>query len=155
MQSSKTRGARALEAAISLILGFSLSLPILKCVRGVLTHRLCLYLASLGLYHWAEYLYVCLYHFDKLCFDSKYSNKLRNIGFLLNQSWAYGIAILVSFGECAVTQYLFPSIDPYNYLPWPLLTQTLIGIGLVMMVVGHYFRISAEMTAGRNFNHVI
>lgn len=59
------------ECLVSMILGLMLSLPFNKSVREVLGMRMVIYLASLGFYHWAEYLYVCIYHYGTLCFDSK------------------------------------------------------------------------------------
>jgi protein-S-isoprenylcysteine O-methyltransferase len=119
----------------------------LKELRPFFPLRFSMYLASLGFYHWAEYLYVCLFHYENLNFDS----------FLLNQSIHYVEAIIVSFMEGIVTQIVFPEdLDLYIQLAdRPLLINGIIGLGLVMMVAGHYFRIMAEMTAGRNFNHQI
>ena len=59
------------EAIVSMILGFMVSLPMLKLIRDFIPMRFSLYLASLGFYHWAEYLYVSLYHYPTLNFDSK------------------------------------------------------------------------------------
>lgn len=50
-------------------LGHLVALPFNK--PEMLTMRLSVYLASLAFYHWAEYWYVCLFHYEKLHFDSK------------------------------------------------------------------------------------
>lgn len=138
---------RLVETLVSVFLGILLSLPMMKCIRLFFPLRFSVYLASLGLYHWAEYLYVALFHFEKLNFDS----------FLLNQSIHYMGAMLISFLEGILTQLIFPhELDIYEHLSnHTLIRSTLMATGLVMMAAGHYFRISAEMTAGRNFNHQI
>jgi hypothetical protein len=53
-----------------MILGLMLSLPFNRQVRQFLGMRFVTYLASLGFYHWAEYLYVCIFHFNILNLDS-------------------------------------------------------------------------------------
>jgi hypothetical protein len=60
----------------------------------------------------------------------------------------------LSLLEGILCQLLLPRWDLYNWsLPVPFLHQIIILSGVAMMVGGHYLRISAEMTAGRNFNH--
>lgn len=56
---------------MSFALGFLVSLPLLKMIRGIVPMRFTLYLSALGMYHWLEYLYVSLYHYSILDFDSK------------------------------------------------------------------------------------
>ena len=141
---------------MSILMGLCLSMPLIGDVRGdYITFRLKLYLSSLGLYHWVEYLYVCLYHYDKLHFDSNtlFFDFILFLGFLLNQSWAYMSAMAISFLEYFVTQVFFTALDPYNYIESTKIKHSIMTLGLIMMAIGHYFRISAEMTAGRNFNH--
>lgn len=85
-----------------MVLGLMLSLPFNRSVRQFLGMRFVTYLASLGFYHWAEYLYVCIFHFNILNLDSKSQRAFIGIGFLINQSWAYGVAIAVSLTEYLV-----------------------------------------------------
>jgi hypothetical protein len=59
----------------------------------------------------------------------------------------------LSIFEGVLTQIMYPAWDPYNYIALPFIREILISVGLTMMAAGHYFRISAEMTAGQNFNH--
>ena len=54
-----------------MVLGLMLSLPFNREMRQFLGMRFATYLASLGFYHWAEYLYVCIFHFNILNLDSK------------------------------------------------------------------------------------
>lgn len=72
-------------------------------------------------------------------------------GFLLNQSVSYVVALVTSFFEYGVIQrfinYYEILVSPINYI--------IIGFGLTMILVGHYFRVAAEFTAGANFNHKI
>ena len=88
---------------MTMVLGLMLSLPFNREVRQFLGMRFATYLASLGFYHWAEYLYVCIFHFNILNLDSKSRRVFISIGFLINQSWAYGVAIAVSLAEYLVT----------------------------------------------------
>ena len=69
-----------------------------------------------------------------------------NLGFLINQSKEYIIATSVSIVECLVENYFFHS---YKF------SFTYIGVGLILMIIGHIFRIGAMFTAKRNFSHVI
>lgn len=73
------------------------------------------------------------------------------LGFLLNQSVSYTIAVSVSFIEFNALQKW---CDFYKVMP-SLITMPLMALGLSMIVVGHVFRIGAEFTAGSNFNHKI
>ena len=66
---------------MSFILGYLISLPFQATKR--LPMRMCVYLASLAFYHWAEYWYVCLFHYNKLHFDSKLKTLILE-GFLIN-----------------------------------------------------------------------
>jgi len=47
------------------------------------------------------------------------------------------------------------SLDPFNYLEGLGIRELIVGVGLTMMIVGHILRVSAEMTAGRNFHHQV
>ena len=64
------------------------------------------------------------------------------------------MALALAYAESLITLLVFPVLDPYNYLPG-ILSSGLMTLGLIMMITGHVFRTTAEMTAGRNFNHQI
>eukprot|EP00347_Sterkiella_histriomuscorum_P014631 403360143 len=134
------KNRRLREAFISLALGMTFINPI-SYAADYLPFRMQFYLASLALYHYAEYLYVCYFHYVQLSFDS----------FLLNQSISYVVAVNVSFLEFTI---LYNYYDFYEILPFPLVILIML-IGLIMVLIGHFFRIGAEFTAGANFNHKI
>jgi hypothetical protein len=56
-----------------------------------------LYLATLGVYHFAEYMFVACFHHDKLNWDS----------FLINQSKHYVAATLISLTEFTLEYLVF------------------------------------------------
>lgn len=66
-------------------------------------------------------------------------------------------ALVVSFIEGVTTQIIFPyELDIFNHLQErPLIRTVTLAMGAIMTLTGHYLRISAEMQAGRNFNHQI
>jgi len=97
----------------------------------------CLYLLTLAVYHCSEHLCTAYYHADKVTWHS----------FLLDQSWHYGLAMLVSFMELAVRLYF----GLYSQLLW----TASFPLGTVCVAVGQVIRIGAEVNAGRNFTHVI
>ena len=77
------------------------------------------------------------------------------LGYLINQSWAYGVAIFVSFFESFINYY-FASIDPFNLLEdFGPTSYLIVGLGLVMVILGQILRTSAEMTAASNFHHQV
>ncbi len=55
---------RLREAFVTFALGFMVSLPMLKMIRGIVPMRFSLYLSALGFYHWLEYFYVSLHHYS-------------------------------------------------------------------------------------------
>lgn len=71
---------------------------------------------------------------------------IYSIGFLINQSKEYVIATISSFIEFFVENYFFNK-RKFN-IP-------MIIIGLLLVILGHVFRIGAEFTAKRNFSHII
>ena len=73
------------------------------------------------------------------------------IGFLLNHSKDYIIALSVSLLEHLIISYF---INKGDILPFSL-SKVVIAIGAIMILTGHVFRIGAMFTAGSNFNHRI
>ena len=138
-----------IESVVSFILGCLLGLPF-SPFYDVVSYRFLVFLASLSVYHWAEYLYVCCFHYNTLSFDSNYLT-ITFKGFLLNHSKSYVIALTISFLEFFVLEYY---IKIQEILPW-IIRSLCVIIGLSMLLLGHYFRIGAEFTAGINFNHRI
>lgn len=99
--------------------------------------QLYVYLISLSFYHFMEYVFVLNHHFDKLSLDS----------FLINQSKEYIIATSFSFVEYIVEIIYVPI--KYKYLNFTF------HLGIIMMIIGHTFRIIALFTAKSNFTHII
>lgn len=76
---------------------------------------------------------------------------MNTLGFLLNHSVSYVIAVLISLVEQFL---LLRYCNFYEILP-SFVTFPILTIGLAMILLGHFFRIGAEFTAGSNFNHRI
>ena len=116
MQSPDNKNKRIVETLVSYGLGYLVSLPFNK--PEFLTMRLSVYLASLAFYHWAEYWYVCLFHYEKLHFDSKcpFFVNYQCLGFLINQSLVYMVTMAISLLEGYFTQIAYPTWDPFNYI---------------------------------------
>ena len=99
---------------------------------------LALYLSSVSVAHLFEYLFVCGYHCDELCWDS----------FLINYSTDYKIAHCFALFEYLIEYHYVPSEYKVISLAFPV-------VGFVMVVTGHFLRIAAMFTAARNFHHVV
>jgi hypothetical protein len=95
---------RTKESAVSFCLGLVLALPILGII-GSINFKLSVYLGSLALYHWAEYFYVCVFQYHTLTIDSTLLIVITILGFLLNHSIQYSIAVLFSITEYIVTEF--------------------------------------------------
>lgn len=61
------------------------------------------------------------------------------------------VAVVISFTEFFL---LYNYFDFYDILP-RFVSYALMLIGFLMILIGHFFRIGAEFTAGYNFNHKI
>ena len=94
---------------------------------------------SLSVYHFFEYCFCLLFHFEKVHPDS----------FLINQGKHYTFAMAFAFLEYFI-EFAFVPWLKLNPAAWVI---TVIGVGVT--VVGHYFRIGAEFTAKNNFTHKI
>ena len=95
-----------------------------------------LYIISLVIYHFAEYFFVLEYHFDLLSFKS----------FLIDQSKEWILATSFSFIELIIENYFFHNVKVN--LPFLI-------IGIIMMIIGHVFRIGALFTGKQSFTHLI
>ncbi|CAG9318825.1 ICMT [Blepharisma stoltei] len=96
-----------------------------------------LYLLSLCIFHVSEFLTQSYFHPQSAKFST----------YLLNHSREYELAIIISFIEHAIKLAIpFPEMF-YNWLA--------LCIGIFVVVIGHFFRIGAEINAGSNFTHLI
>ncbi len=64
---------------------------------------------------------------------------------------SYVVAVTVSLIEYLILNHYFNIYESLpSFIVFPILT-----VGLAMILLGHFFRIGAEFTAGSNFNHRI
>ena len=98
--------------------------------------QLHLYIISLVIYHYGEYFGVLLYHFDNLSFSS----------YLIDQSDQWLIATGGSFIELIVENLIFHNIKN---------NKILIAIGILLLIVGHIFRMGGIYTGKKNFTHLV
>lgn len=131
--------SRLIEYVTSLLLGFAFSYSIANASLGTSDQilQLHLYLASLCVYHFMEYTFVLVYHYEDLKFGS----------FLINQSSEYVFAILSSFAEYFIELTLFKQEAK--------LCTPLFYLGLSLTLLGHTFRIGSMFTAKSNFTHLV
>ena len=98
-------------------------------------YNLLIYIISICIYHIAEYISVLIYHYDKLEFAS----------FLIDQSLEWGIAMVSSFIEYLIEVYFFD----FKF------KKSFVFIGLLILIVGHVFRIGALFTGKQSFTHLV
>jgi protein-S-isoprenylcysteine O-methyltransferase len=101
-----------------------------------------LFVASLCVYHYAEFIVTAYFHPEAVSWNSN-----ANTGFLINHSKEYTFAVLIAFVEALVKAYL--GIVP------SFIALAGLACGGVLVLIGHFFRIGSEVTAGANFTHVI
>jgi len=109
---------------LSFLLGISLASPF-----G-------LYLCFLSFFHFSEYVATGLGNPQNLSWDS----------YLVNHSYAYGVAMVLSWLEYGLEAWLLPSTKEQSLVT---------GLGLLLCVVGELVRKSAMLTAGKSFNHLV
>jgi len=90
----------------------------------------------LSFFHFTEFIFVALFHLDKLSTDS----------FLITHSYEFSIAIFASFTEYFVEWFLFPSLKGNFFV---------LLIGCLVAGFGQLIRLIALYTAGRNFTHMV
>eukprot|EP00002_Diphylleia_rotans_P039195 TRINITY_DN9033_c0_g1_i1.p1 TRINITY_DN9033_c0_g1~~TRINITY_DN9033_c0_g1_i1.p1 ORF type:complete len:277 (-),score=64.74 TRINITY_DN9033_c0_g1_i1:60-890(-) len=95
-----------------------------------------LFLVSFGLFHIFEYVFVAVYHPEKLSTDS----------FLLNHGLHYTLAFTVSLIEFFVELYFFPSLKTFGMIN---------TIGAIITYGGHAIRLIAFVHGQRNFTHLV
>ena len=118
---------------LSIIFGLSISMII---YTNSIYYPLYLYFITLCIYHYTEYFSVLLYHFDIISY--KY--------FLIDQSNQWILCTLISIFETIIETYFF---NKYKKI------LILFIIGLIMTIIGQFFRISALFTGKKNFTHRI
>lgn len=119
--------------SLSFIFGFSISMTFFIYT---IYYPLFIYFITLCIYHYSEYLSVLIYHFDMISCEY----------FLIDQSKSWVISTLVSFVEFIIETYFF---DEYKKI------KLFFIIGLIMTIIGQYFRIAALFTGKKNFTHQI
>ena len=119
--------------ALSVVFSFSISMTFFT---SSIYYPLYLYFITLCIYHYSEYLSVLIYHF----------NILKCEYFLIDHSRSWIISTLVSFAETIIGIYFF---DKYKKI------KIIFILGLLMTIVGQYFRIAALFTGKKNFTHKI
>ena len=128
---------RKKEIYIGLILSLILSYSIIKIdLKNDIFFQIHLYYISLVIYHYTEYLSVLIYHFNKCSWHS----------FLIDQSKEWIFSILFSFGEYYIEMIYFKKIKT---------CLIFIILGLIILIIGQFFRISALFTGKISFTHVI
>ena len=120
---------------ITLVLILCYSLSIVLFTKTIYYH-LFLYFITLCIYHYAEFFSELLFHFKDLQKDA----------FLIYQNKNWVISTISSFIEYIVETYFFHKYKDIKIL---------FIIGLIMTIIGQYFRIAALFTGKSNFTHKI
>ena len=120
---------------ITLVLILCYSLSIVLFTKTIYYH-LFLYFITLCIYHYAEFFSELFFHFKDLQKDA----------FLIYQNKNWVISTLSSFIEYIVETYFFHKYKDIKIL---------FIIGLIMTIIGQYFRIAALFTGKSNFTHKI
>ena len=116
-----------------LILCYSSSIIIFKNTKF---YQILIYLITLCIYHYAEFFSELLFHFKDLQKDA----------FLIYQNKKWVIATASSFIEYFIEIFFFPNLK---------MVKILFVLGIIMTIIGQYFRISALFTGKSNFTHKI
>lgn len=119
--------------SLILILCYSLSLIIFTQTKY---YQILCYFITLTIYHYTEFFSEVLFHFQDLQKDA----------FLIYENKRWVISTLASFAESILGVYFF-----YQYKN----IKILFILGLIMTIIGQYFRIAALFTGKSNFTHKI
>lgn len=147
------------EFFISFCLGMGFSFAVAPLLLGKLDlmPKINIFVSSCSLYHFTEYLYKCSYHHWDVSWHD----------FLLDYSLDYAVAMFVClveyFSRLAYFKTLMRSgTQEFEGFQWVVVmvcrsecSRYLSGVGMAMVLVGHYFRIHAMFHAKSNFNHLI
>lgn len=131
---SKYGAARSAVTACALGMGIGAGLAI--ALLSETTKGFGLYIFGLCVFHMWEYIWVAMYHPNKLSVDS----------FLLNHSPEFNMALVAGFCEYWIEWYFFPGLKSFT---------TLYSLAAVVMVFGQVVRTLAMITAGSNFTHLV
>ena len=119
--------------SLILILGYSLALIFLA---KTIYYQLFCYFITLSIYHYTEFFSELLFHFKDLQKDA----------FLIYENKRWVISTLSSFIETILGTYFFHKYKDIKILFY---------LGLLMTIIGQYFRIAALFTGKHNFTHKI
>jgi protein-S-isoprenylcysteine O-methyltransferase len=120
---------------VTLILTLCYSLSIILFTKTRFYH-LFLYFITLCIYHYAEFFSELLFHFKDLQKDA----------FLIYENKRWVISTASSFVEYVVEMFFFQKYKDIKFF---------FILGLIMTVVGQYFRIAALFTGKSNFTHKV
>jgi protein-S-isoprenylcysteine O-methyltransferase len=113
--------------------------------------------SSIGLYHFAEYMY-------KLCYQHINEPDLSWNDFQINHSSAYIIAMMVCLAEFSLRRWYLSGIEVnepgylaivFGFIESSSFSRVVTGVGATMIIFGQYFRIGSMFHAGSNFNHLV
>ncbi|XKL67844.1 hypothetical protein PGB90_003335 [Kerria lacca] len=94
------------------------------------------YICVLSFFHYSEYLSIAVTNPGTLTIDA----------FMLNHSFAYGVAASASWMEFFFENYMIPKVKDHIYISI---------IGLILCIMGEVLRKLAMFTANTNFNHIV
>jgi len=114
-------------------LGLLFLIGLVNCQQSIFG----IYLAVLAFFHFAEYVTTGLSNPQNLSWDS----------YLVNHSFQYGAAMLLSWTEYALWLWFYPDLKTR----WFWITI----LGFFMCSTGEIVRKLAMLHAGRNFNHLV
>jgi protein-S-isoprenylcysteine O-methyltransferase len=129
----KKRYQYSMGISLILILCYSSSIIIFKRTKY---YQILLYLITLCIYHYTEFFSELLFHFKDLQKDA----------FLVYQNKNWVISTTSSFVEYFIEIFIFPKLKSIKIL---------FILGLIITVIGQYFRIAALFTGKSNFTHKI
>ena len=123
----------SMGTTLILILCYSISLIIFT---NTIYYQILIYFITLCIYHYAEFFSELFFHFKDLQKDA----------FLIYENKMWVISTLSSFAESIIGTFFF-----HEYKN----NKIIFLIGLIMTIVGQYFRIAALFTGKSNFTHKI
>jgi len=94
------------------------------------------FILFLSFFHFTEFMFIALFHLDKLSTDS----------FLINHSRSFSIAMAASFTEYFVEWFFFPFLKG---------NLVVLLVGCFVAGFGQLIRLIAFYTAGNNFTHEV
>ncbi len=119
----------------TLVLIFCYSTSVILFTKTIY-YQILIYFITLCIYHYAEFFSELFFHFKDLQKDA----------FLIYENKMWVISTLSSFAESIIGTFFFHKYKSY---------KVIFIIGLIMTIVGQYFRIAALFTGKTNFTHKI